>query len=287
MLQLIKDLPEGRNSLPNDIELTKILNISRSTVRVCVEHIIEAGIIKREGPIKIVLRQPENHDIFATEASESSKEAVIEKYFLNLINTGKLLPGDRFSELELAQNSGCTTNTVREFLIKFSNYGLIQKSPRARWQMVKFDEQFARELISFRQMVEMRSVSDLMKLSNEHPVWASFSELLEQHIAVRDDLNNRYQEFPDLDRALHLHIQEASNNRFARQFFEIASFICHYHYQWDKQGELERYEVAIDEHIDLLNNLITRNVSGVVLSLDNHLDSAKKTLLRCVHGLES
>lgn len=287
MLQLIKDLPEGRNSLPNDIELTKILNISRSTVRVCVEHIIEAGIIKREGPIKIVLRQPENHDIFATEASESSKEAVIEKYFLNLINTGKLLPGDRFSELELAQNSGCTTNTVREFLIKFSNYGLIQKSPRARWQMVKFDEQFARELISFRQMVEMRSVSDLMKLSNDHPVWASFSELLEQHIAVRDDLNNRYQEFPDLDRALHLHIQEASNNRFARQFFEIASFICHYHYQWDKQGELERYEVAIDEHIDLLNNLITRNVSGVVLSLDNHLDSAKKTLLRCVHGLES
>jgi len=286
MLKLINDLPNGQITMQNDIELTKLLNVSRTTVRACVDHMIEAGIIEREGPSKVVLRQPTKEDYFEISDAESSKEAVIESYFLDLINTGKLLPGDKFSELELAQNSGCTTNTVREFLIKFSNYGLINKSPRARWEMVEFDEQFARELISFRQMVEMNSISELMKLSDDHPIWEEFEVLLQKHLAVQRDIENQYLEFPDLDRAMHLLIQDASKNRFATQFFEIASFICHYHYQWDKQGEFERIQEAVSEHIDILNNLVTRNVSGSIMSLEKHLVTARKTLMRSVHGLE-
>jgi len=188
--------------------------------------------------------------------------------------------------LELAQKSGCTTNTVREFLIKFSNYGLIKKTPRARWEMVKFDEQFARELISFRQMIEMESVSELMKLPNDHAVWTKLAELLAQTIAIKNDIDNRYLEFPDLDRAMHLTMQEATKNRFARQFFEIASFICHYHYQWNKQGEFDRIKNAVDEHIDILNNLVIHNVSGSIMSLEKHLNTARKTLMSSVHGLE-
>jgi len=286
MLKLINDLPNGQITMQNDIKLTKLLNVSRTTVRACVDHLIKVGIIEREGPSKVVLRKPTKEDYFEVSDAESSKEVVIESYFLDLINTGKLLPGDKFSELELAQNSGCTTNTVREFLIKFSNYGLINKSPRARWEMVEFDEQFARELISFRQMVEMNSISELMKLSDDHPIWEEFEALLQKHLAVQKDLENRYLEFPDLDRAMHLLIQDASKNRFATQFFEIASFICHYHYQWDKQGEFERIQEAVTEHIDILNNLVTRNVSGSIMSLEKHLVTARKTLMRSVHGLE-
>jgi len=286
MLKLIDKLPVGNNSMPNDIELTRLLNVSRTTVRVCVDHLIDAGIIKREGPLKVVMKQPVEDDYYEISDSESSKEIVIEKYFLALINTGKLLPGDKFSELELAQKSGCTTNTVREFLIKFSNYGLIKKTPRARWEMVKFDEQFARELISFRQMIEMESVSELMKLPNDHAVWTKLAELLAQTIAIKNDIDNRYLEFPDLDRAMHLTMQEATKNRFARQFFEIASFICHYHYQWNKQGEFDRIKNAVDEHIDILNNLVIHNVSGSIMSLEKHLNTARKTLMSSVHGLE-
>ncbi|MCP4272514.1 MAG: winged helix-turn-helix transcriptional regulator, partial [Gammaproteobacteria bacterium] len=40
--------------MQNDIELTKLLNVSRTTVRACVDHLIEAGIIEREGPSKVV-----------------------------------------------------------------------------------------------------------------------------------------------------------------------------------------------------------------------------------------
>jgi len=287
MLQHIDALPDGQNIMANDIELTKSLSISRTTVRGCVEHLCAIGLIKRDGPNKVVLRKTSANDFYDIKDKNSTKDVQIEKYFLDLINTGKLLPGDRFSELSLAKNSGCTTITVREFLIKFSNNGLIEKIPRGRWKMVKFDEDFARELVSFRQMVEMRAITELLNLPKDDPVWQELTELLAQHKAVRADMENRYLEFPDLDKALHYAIKKSSNNRFTNQFYDIVSFVCHYHYQWDKTGELERFTNAIDEHIDILNNLVTHNTAGAIMSMERHLQSAETTLLRCVHGLDS
>ena len=272
--------------MANDIQLTKLLSISRTTVRACVEHLCEIGMIKRDGPNKLVLRQPNESDFFDIKDKISTKDVQIEKYFLNLINTGQLLPGVLFSELSLAKNSGCTTITVREFLIKFSNNGLIEKIPRGRWKMVKFDEEFARELIAFREMVEMRALTELLKHPKSSQVWQELQELLFKHQEVRADMENRYMEFPDLDRELHLIIQRSAKNRFTQQFFDIVSFVCHYHYQWDKTGELERFTIAIDEHIDLLNNLIIHNNAGAILSMEKHLNSAESTLLRCVHVLD-
>jgi DNA-binding GntR family transcriptional regulator len=273
--------------MANDIELTKLLSISRTTVRGCVEHLCAIGLIKREGPNKVVLRKTSANDFYDIKDKNSTKDVQIEKYFLDLINTGKLLPGDRFSELSLAQKSSCTTITVREFLIKFSNNGLIEKIPRGRWKMVKFDEEFARELVAFRQMVEMRAITELLKLPKEDPIWQELGELLVKHQDVSADMENRYLEFPDLDKALHYAIKKSSNNRFTNQFYDIVSFVCHYHYQWDKTGELERFTNAINEHIDILNNLVTHNTAGAIMSMERHLQSAETTLLRCVHGLES
>jgi DNA-binding GntR family transcriptional regulator len=286
MLDLIANLPDGQNIMPNDIELTKLLSISRTTVRACIEDLCTAQIVKRDGANKIVLRQPTPGDYFDIQDKDSTKDVQIEKYFLGLINTGQLLPGDRFSELSLAKNSGCTTITVREFLIKFSNNGLIEKIPRGRWKMVTFDEDFARELISFREMVEMRALTELLKFPKAHPVWQDLQVLLTKHQEVRADMKNRYLEFPDLDRELHLIIQRSAKNRFTQQFFDIVSFVCHYHYQWDKNGELDRFTVAIEEHIELLNNLITHNNAGSIMAMEQHLNSAETTLLGCVHGLD-
>lgn len=287
MLKHISDLPGDQKVMANDIELTKLLGISRTTVRACIEYLCETKLIKRDGPSKLVLRDITKDDYFDIKDTNSTKDVQIEKHFLSLINTGKLLPGDRFSELSLAKDSGCTTITVREFLIKFSSNGLIEKIPRGRWKMVKFDEDFARELVSFRQMVEMKAITDLLKVPNEDPIWEELNDLLVQHKEVRADMVNRYLEFPDLDKALHHKIKQSTNNRFTDQFYDIVSFVCHYHYQWDKTGELERFTVAIDEHIDLLNNLVTHNTAGAVLSMEKHLASAEETLLLSVIALDS
>ncbi|MFQ3267224.1 MAG: DNA-binding GntR family transcriptional regulator, partial [Colwellia sp.] len=45
MIEHINDLPRGENIIANDIELTKLLNISRTTLRAYVERLCETGLI--------------------------------------------------------------------------------------------------------------------------------------------------------------------------------------------------------------------------------------------------
>ena len=273
------------NAVLKNSTLAKRLEVSRTTINAAIQLLISNGIAKVESAQKIVTRLPCPEDYFDISNKPSCKEEVIESYFLGLINDGNLLPGDKFSELELSTASGCNTISVREFLIKFSRFGLIEKSPRAKWQMVKFDKKFAEDLIDFRRILEMNSITQLLMKPSDDKVWLELSDLLDQHRAVLADVENRFAEFSELDRQLHLIIQEASNNRFFMQFFNVVSIICHYHYQWDKYDEFERNVVALEEHIDILTHLLAHNTSGVINAMEVHLNTAKQSLLASAKGL--
>ncbi len=286
VLDLIKDLKEdGQANLPNDLALSRTLEVSRTTVRTVINHLEEAGIISKTGSQKTIKRKPKPADYFDISDQVASKEVLIENYFLSLISNGHLHPGDRFSELELAKQSHCNTITVREFLIRFSHTGLIQKRPRAQWQMVEFDEDFANELIDFRRILEMNSITNLLEQPMERPVWAELQQLLVDHKELEPHMAERFHEFPKLDERLHLAIQSCSENRFIKQFFQVVSFVCHYHYQWAQHDERERNTVALHEHIDLLNKLLARDIHGAIMSLETHLNTARATLLRSSQNL--
>ena len=285
-LELVEKSLSGNTPLPNDLALSKALHVSRTTIRTVIDYLCQQGILKREASHKRIIRAPEPHDYFDISNEPSSKEEQFEKFFLSLIHTGKLHPGDKFSELDLAKKSNCITITVREFLIKFSRTGLIQKKPRAQWQMVEFDAAFARELVFFRKILEMTSIRALLTRAPEDPVWGDLASLLNEHLEILEDMDARYNEFPALDARLHRLIQNCSGNRFIEQFYEIVKFVCHYHYQWDKADEKERNTVAAQEHVDLIRKLLSRDFSGSIMSLETHLESAKATLMRSANGLE-
>jgi len=286
ILATLVDFSEGSIVFLKDNTLAKKLNVSRTTIRTALLELEKKGIVAIDGSQKQVLRASQEGDYFDTSNSVSSKEEIIEKYFLDLINHGKLLPGDKFSELELAKSSGCNTITVREFLIKFSRFGLINKSPRAKWQMVEFDAKFALELVEFRRILEMSSITKLLATPKDDEVWQELSILLDKHNEVLADVENRYTELSELDRKFHFIIQRASENRFFMQFFDVVSLICHYHYQWNKGDEFERNVVALKEHVEIITQLLAHNTSGVLTAMETHLNTAKKTLLRSAHDLE-
>jgi len=227
-----------------------------------------------------VLRAAATVDYFDISKSVSFREEIIEKYFLDLMYHGKLLPGDVFSETEISRSSGCNTITVWEYLIKFSHFGLIKKNPRAKWQMVEFDEEFALELVECRRIFEFGAITDLLAVPTNNLVWAELELLLDEHLAVLRDVESRYGELVNLDRKLHNLILKSSDNRFYLQFFEVISLICHYHYRWDKSDELARNKIALEEHVAIISNLIARNTLGILAAMETHLNTAKQTLLR-------
>ena len=97
-------------------------------------------------------------------------------------------------------------------------------------------------------------------------------------------IDERFHDFSDLDNRFHRLVNSASPNRFIDDFYDIISIIFHYHYQWNKQDERTRNEVALREHLDYIAALQSHDERAVEQACRAHLTSAKKTLIRATLG---
>jgi DNA-binding GntR family transcriptional regulator len=95
-----------------------------------------------------------------------------------------------------------------------------------------------------------------------------------------EEIDRRFHDFSDLDSRFHRLVNAAAPNRFIDGFYDIITAIFHYHYQWNKQDERPRNEVAIREHITYMDAFFTRNEQLVELACRAHLASARQTLIR-------
>jgi len=264
--------------LKGDSQIAEQLQVSRSTIRKAIEHLLELQVITRQGKQRLIQQMPDSEMFFDLQDLGTSKEEQVKKHFLNAILSGTIKPGDRFSELELARQSNCNTVAVREFLIRFSRFGLIEKEPRSQWQMKTFDQSFVDQLFDVRHLFEMHSLSRFMILEDADNRWQQLQILLQDHQTLRARADKDFRQFSQLDQRFHTLLQAANPNQFIHQFYEIISFVFHYHYQWDKGDEKERNKVAIDEHIDIISKMLLKDFRGATLSLEKHLNTAKLSL---------
>lgn len=274
-------LIEETDTLPSEPELGGLLSVSRTTVRAVLTRLGEVGLVAWDKRSKTVLRRPEHGDYFPDEETSSLSE-IIERSFMRRILAGGAQPGMQINELELAREIGIGTTSVREFLIRFSRFGLIEKRPNSHWVLKGFTREFALELTEVREMFELRSAAAFVHLAEEHPAWAELKAVEAQHHALLADIDNRYMEFSELDERFHLLVQKASSNRFIIDFYDIISIVFHYHYQWNKTNARARNQRALEEHIDYIRALFSRDPSAIEKACRQHLKSARETLLQSI-----
>ena len=87
-------------------------------------------------------------------------------------------------------------------------------------------------------------------------------------------IEERYHDFSDLDSRFHRLMNTAAPNRFIDGFYDIITLIFHYHYQWNKRDERQRNEVAIREHIEYIDALLSRDIVRVEHELWPNLGDA-------------
>ncbi len=75
-----------------------------------------------------------------------------------MINLRQLRAGESFSELQLARAASVSPVVVREYLLKFGRYNLIQSEKRGQWSMKQFDQSYAEQLFELREMLETHSL---------------------------------------------------------------------------------------------------------------------------------
>jgi DNA-binding GntR family transcriptional regulator len=278
MLDAMGGLERG-SVLPSENELSRSLGVSRTTVRKVLAQLVERGYAEGKGKARVTaMTAPLGAHFPHTETVSTSEQ--VEKRFMEWMLRGDAKPGSQINELELARQFGVGTTGIREFLNRFRRFGLIEKRPNAGWLFKGFTEDFALELFEIREMFELRSARVFITLPDEAPAWQALRQIREEHQALLGAIEQRFHDFSDLDNRFHRLINEATPNRFITDFYDIITFIFHYHYQWNKRDERQRNEVAIREHLAYIQALEGRDIMRVEAACRDHLASAKRTLTR-------
>lgn len=268
--------------LPSEPELGNLLGVSRTTVRAVLKRMVGAGLIAWDKTSKIALRPVRADDAFPDDETDPLSHVIERNFMRRLLDHGANAEM-QINELELARDIGVGTTSVREFLIRFSRFGLIEKRRNRHWVLKGFNQTFALELTEIREMFELRSAAAFAGLAPDHPAWAELDVLEAEHRQLAMVITERFAEFSELDERFHRLIHNASRNRFIVDFYDVIAMVFHYHYQWNKANELERNAVAIDEHLAYIEALKSRDLRAVEEASRRHLRSARRTLLGSIN----
>lgn len=269
---------------PTETALSAELGISRTTVRKIIAELEARGVVTGAGRNRAIGKSRDLRRYPAAETIPAS--AQVEKRFMEWMLRDNTRPGATINELDLARKFGVATTGIREFLNRFHSYGLIEKRPNAGWVFKGFTESFALELFEIREMFELRSAMAFGRLPRDSELWPRLVALREEHVSLLHEIDARYHDFSDLDNRFHRLVNSAAPNRFIDSFYDIIALIFHYHYQWNKRDERERNEVAIGEHVEYIDALLSRRSARVESKCRAHLASARLTLLRSTQRLE-
>ncbi|GLS30938.1 DNA-binding transcriptional regulator, GntR family [Mesorhizobium albiziae] len=277
-LELVKG-GEFALGLPSENQLRARIGVSRTTVRKVIRELANRGIVVEQDGNKVPGRPVSKHDLFSGLETTSRLEHV-ERQFMEWMLRGGAAPGTLINELELARQFHVATNGIREFLIRFSRFGLVEKKSNSGWLFKGFTEDFALELFEVRVMFELRSARHFAELPEGSSLWGRLETIRRQHVDLLDSVEARFHDFSDLDNRFHRLINESGPNRFIDGFSDIITLIFHYHYQWNKADEKERNKAAILEHLTCIDALQSRNRRRIETAWRAHLRSARDTLVR-------
>jgi DNA-binding GntR family transcriptional regulator len=284
ILQFIADGAPLHHPLPSEQSLAVMCHVSRTAVRSALVYLVERGVIS-DLMHRSVVRTPVDEDYFDLAELQSGPQR-IQQVLMERVFLKDMPPGAEFSEAELAREAEASTVSVREFLIGFERFGLIEKKPRGGWRLCAFDLSFATELADMREMFELRAVAQFMTLDKDDPKQIELRRLIKRHEALQPRIATEFGAFPALDRDFHTFLIGLLNNRFAQGFYDIVSFVFHYHYQWDKSDEMERNRYAIGEHLAILRALADGDKKKAIATMSRHLQSSRQTLIASIHSRE-
>lgn len=268
-------------ALPTEAELADDWGTSRTTVRAVLGHLHDTKVIAWSGRKKTVLRRPGEDDFFSIEETTSTSDRV-ESKFMEFILGGDLHPGTILREAELTREFGASTSVVREILIRFSRYGLIEKEPNRHWVLRGFTQQFAAELFDVREMFELKALKALLAEGRQSERQSALVALGPAHHRIADEIDTAYLEFPRLDEQFHRVFIDGLNNWFVDDFFGLVSIIFHYHYRWKKTDERDRNLHAIHQHLAVIDAVEAGDFVQAEAMFKEHLKQARNTLMASV-----
>ena len=215
-------------------------------------------------------------------AAKSLAIGVYERIKSEIFDFG-LLPGDRFTETEVAARVGVSRTPVREALYRLEREGYIDVSARNGWSVKPFDfglfedlydVRIVLELAAIRKLCDMESATGLQSLAD---VW-----LVPAGERIRDA-----QVLCEMDEAFHQNLLIAAGNpemaRIHRDISERIRIIRRLDFT-----QQERIDSTYDEHAAILRSVAQRTPDETGVLLRTHIEASKAVVRQItLHRLHS
>lgn len=196
---------------------------------------------------------------------------------LTEIREGRISPGDRLRETELAVRFEISRTPVREAIRQLEADGLVTHLPRIGATVRKLDYSEVMELYEMRLVLETTATRMATRAASE-------AELAELH-SINDDLSNvgKGAEASRLNRQFHRALLEAAKNRFlikSMVSLQKAMLIL----GPTTLAESERYDSALMEHQAILDALYARDSLAAEDAMRVHILAGQRARIRALRS---
>ena len=187
------------------------------------------------------------------------------------IHDFKLVPGDRFSEVELGTRLGVSRTPVREALFRLRNEGFLDVESKTGWFVRPIDFGRLEQLYDLRVILELASIARLCASSDSPPELEALKALWLVPAAER--LADP-RAVGTLDEQFHATLVSAAGNaEIARVHWDVTERIRIIRRLDFTRGD--RIEATYTEHAKILRAVIQRKPDQAQLLLRAHIDQSK------------
>lgn len=194
-----------------------------------------------------------------------------------------LLPGDGFTESDMAERLGMSRTPVREALFRLELEGYVKVAFRSGWSVAPFDFRKLEELYDLRVMLECAAVDRLCTLD---PM-PDLGLLKAIWLVPEQDRKTGTAEVAALDEAFHATLVSAAGNlQMARVHAEVTDGIRIVRRLDFTQPP--RVSATYDEHAKILRAILGRRAEPAKLMLRTHIEASKAEVRKItIHKLHS
>jgi DNA-binding GntR family transcriptional regulator len=182
----------------------------------------------------------------------------------------QLLPGDRFTESEIAERVSASRTPVREALTRLQREGFVEVSFRSGWQVRPFDFEQYEQLYDVRIVLEMAAVKRLCEMEPA----PALDELKAIWLVAPGDRLTDGPAVCALDERFHEQVVEAAGNvEMARIHHDVTERLRIVRRIDFTQGP--RIDATYLEHGLILGSIIQRRTEEAQLMLKTHIEESK------------
>jgi len=189
------------------------------------------------------------------------------------IRDGIVVPGQVYSELQLARQLGVSRTPVREALIELAREGAVDKLPQRGFRVRTVEQPERREVFRLRTLIESYVVGQLAKTATPDDV-RRLSAILDSQ-ENSDDLGA----FLDIDEEFHLTLAELAGLERSRQILLALRPVV-----WLSGAAAlatsERSSQVIEEHRSVVESVRTGDGAAARKAIQHHIAQTAKAAMR-------